>query len=104
MENNDNGRKHFSAEMKFKIVKEALTTDQSITEVCKKYGVAVSVFYRWQEHFFSGAKEGLTQSKAGPTAAEQRKISLLEQENQRLKGVIAEVITENVEFKKKLSE
>ena len=106
MENktNDNQRKQYSAEMKFKIVKEALTTDQQVSEVCRKYGVPTSVFYRWQELFFSSAKEGLERGKAGPTQAELRKIANLEQENGRLKGVIAEIASENIAFKKKFSE
>ena len=104
----DNGktteRKQYSAEMKFKIIKEALTTDQQITEVCKKYGITTGVFYRWQEQFFSGAKDGLAHSNKGPSQAETRKILSQEQEIGRLKDVIAEITSENIGFKKKFSE
>ncbi len=91
-------RKQYSAEMKFKIVKEALTTDQQITEVCKKYGITTGVFYRWQEQFFSGAKDGLSHNNGGPSQAELRKIGNLEKENERFKGVIAEIASENIDF------
>jgi len=39
-------RRQFSTEQKFKIVKEALTTDSSVSEVCKKYGIHASQYYR----------------------------------------------------------
>lgn len=97
-------RKTYSAEMKYKIVKEALTTDQQVSDVCRKYGVPTSVFYRWQEHFLDGAKEALEKGKAGPSSAELRKISNQEQEILKLKSVIAEITSENIDFKKKFSE
>jgi transposase-like protein len=90
--------------MKFKIVKEALTTDQGVTAICKKYGVPTSVFYRWQELFLDGAKESMERGKNAPSNAELRRISQLEQENKKLKDVVAEITSENIDFKKKFSE
>jgi len=96
-------RKHYSAESKYKIVKEALTTDQSISEICCKYNIGASLFYKWQEHFFEGAKVALENGKVSPSAVEQRKIESLEGENNKLKGVIAEITSENIDLKKKFS-
>ena len=97
-------RKTYTAEFKFKVVKEALCTDQSVSEVCKKYGIGTNLFYKWQERFFSSAKEGFKNPSEGATKAELRKIEKLESDNSRMKNVIAEVISENIEFKKKLME
>lgn len=101
----DEQRRKFTSEQKFKIVKEALTTDSKIADVCKKYGVAVSQFYRWQEAFFQGALDGLDRKKSGPVStAEQRKIEQLETDNRRMKDVIAEIASENITIKKRIGE
>lgn len=101
----DEKRRTFTPEQKFKIVKEALTTDTTIADVCKKYDVVVSQFYRWQDAFFEGALSGLERKKNGPTStAEQRKIDQLENDNRRMKDVIAEIAAENVTIKKRIGE
>jgi transposase-like protein len=91
----------FKPEQKFKIVKEALTTDTKISELCEKYGVRSSHFYTWQEQFYQGARESFERGKdVGPGKAEQRRIEELERENQRMKSVIAEITAENIDLKK----
>jgi transposase-like protein len=99
-EDNTTTRKYLTADQKFKIVKEHLTTKTAISEICKKYDITPTSFYGWQEKFFKGALEGFSKSKEGPTKAEQRKIEELESQNSRMKNVIAEVISENIDLKK----
>jgi transposase len=95
-------RRKFSPEEKFRIVKEALTTDISISEICKKYGIYSTIFYNWQELFFESALEGLKGRKRGPgSQAEGRRVEALTKDNQRMKDVIAEIAAENIDFKKK---
>ena len=95
-------RRKFSPEEKFRIVKEALTIDISVSEICKKYGIYSTVFYNWQELFFESALAGLKDRKRGPASqAGERKIEALRQDNQRMKDVIAEIAAENIDFKKK---
>ena len=98
---NTEERKTYTSEFKFKVVKEALCTDQSVSEICKKDGIGTNIFYKWQERFLASAKEGLKSSQVGPTKAELRRIAQLETDNDRMKNVIAEVISENIELKKK---
>ena len=62
---NSMSRKKFTAEQKFKIVKEHLTCKTPISELCKKYGMSAMSFYGWQEQFFSGAFQGFNR-KRGP--------------------------------------
>ncbi|MGC8580097.1 MAG: transposase [bacterium] len=98
------GRNHYTPEQKYKIVKEALTTNTPVSEICKKYGISSSNFYKWQDLFFEGALEGLNRKNGIMTSAEKRRIESLEKENTRMKDVIAEITLENIEFKKKLGE
>lgn len=96
-------RRKFSAEEKFKIIKEQLTTRTPVTEICKKYGIASSAFYNWQEQFFTGALSGF-QSKRGPKSdpsqPDPEKLEM-KTEISRMHSVIAEISAENVAFKKK---
>lgn len=104
-EDQNNGRKRYSPEEKFKIVKEQLTTKTSVSEICKKYGISPGNFYSWQENFFAGAMAGF-EKKRGPqasTAKADQRADELEKENTRMKDVIAEITAENVAFKKKQS-
>jgi transposase-like protein len=100
----DNTRKKYSAERKFRIVKEKLTTDQSVSEICRKYGISSGLYYKWQEQFLASAKEGLERGGGGPGKAELRKIEQQERELSRMKSVIAEITSENIDLKKNLSD
>ena len=99
------GRKRFSPEEKFNIIKEQLTTKTSVSEICKKYGFSSSNYYLWLDSFFAGALAGFDK-KRGPqpsTAKFDEKVQHYESEIQRMHGVIAEITAENVGFKKKFS-
>lgn len=103
-EDQNSGRKRYSPEEKFKIVKEQLTTKTAVSEICKKYGISPGNFYSWQESFFAGAMAGF-EKKRGPPAASKndQRVEELERDNNRMKDVIAEITAENVAFKKKQS-
>jgi transposase-like protein len=98
----NNLKKKHTPDQKFKIVKEQLTTKTSVTEICKKYGIHPSLFYKWQDKFLSGALEGFKTIDSGPTKAELRKIDELEKNNNRMQSVISEIVQENIELKKNL--
>ena len=95
-------KKNYTAEQKFQIVKEALTTDSSVNEVCKKYSVHPNNFYNWQKIFFEAALDGFNTKKGRPNTQQENKISELEKNYQRMKDVIAEITAENIDLKKKL--
>jgi transposase-like protein len=98
----NNLKKKHTPDQKFKIVKEQLTTKTSVTEICKKYGIHPSLFYKWQDKFLSGALEVFKSTESGPTKAELRKIDELEKNNNRMQSVISEIVQENIELKKNL--
>ncbi len=103
-EEQNGSRKRYSAEEKFKIVKEQLTTKTSVSDICKKYGISPGNFYNWQESFFAGALAGF-EKKRGPQASNKNDetVERLESEIDRMKEVITEITAENVAFKKKQS-
>lgn len=93
-------RKHYTAEQKFKMIKDALKSGMSISDIQKRYGISSAAFYRWQDEFFEGALDRFRNGKAGPTSAELRAISELKRDNDKMKTVIAEISSENITLKK----
>ena len=98
----NNIKKKHTPDQKFKIIKEQMTTKTSVTDICKKYDIHPSMFYKWQDKFLSGALESFKQSDVGPTKAELRKIEEQDKKILKMQSVITEVISENIELKKNL--
>ena len=44
-------RRHFSAEDKIRVVLDGLRGDDSIAELCRKEGIAQSLYYVWSKEF-----------------------------------------------------
>lgn len=98
-------KKRYSSDEKYRIVKEVLTTDITVSEACKRYGISTANFYNWQKVFLESAFDGFNKVKPGrPETQQQKKIDSLIAENNRMKEVITEVVTENITLKKNLSE
>ena len=53
---------------KFKIAKEHMTPKTLISDICKKYDIVPSLFYKWQDNFLSGALKGFEKSDDGLTS------------------------------------
>lgn len=52
-------RRHFSAEDKIKIVLDGLRGDDSIAELCRREGIAQSLYYTWSKDFMEAGKRRL---------------------------------------------
>lgn len=81
-------RKHYSAEDKIRIVLEGLRGEDSIAELCRREGIAQSMYYGWSKEFLEAGKRRL----AGDTAraATSDEVKDLRQETTALKEVVAE--------------
>ena len=81
-------RKHHSAEDKIRIVLEGLRGEHSIAELCRREGIAESLYYSWSKEFLEAGKRRL----AGDTAraATNGEVKNLKREAQDLKEVVAE--------------
>lgn len=95
-------RRRYTAEEKFKIVKQVITKSKSVSEICDDNDIHPNQFYRWQKEFFEGAFERFSETKIGRKSnREDREKKRAEEEIKRLNEVIAEVVKENIELKKK---
>src|SRR6476661_5978111 len=57
-------RRQFSSEEKIRIVLEGLRGEDSIAELCRREGIASSMYYGWSKEFLEAGKRRL----AGDTA------------------------------------
>src|SRR3954463_16306483 len=91
-------RRHFSAEEKIRVVLEGLRGEASIAELCRKEGIAQSMYYGWSKEFLEAGKRRL----AGDTArdATSDEVKTLRVEARQLKEALAEATLENRLLKK----
>lgn len=71
-------RKRFKAEQIVAILKEAERDGASVADICRSHGVSDATFYRWKKTY------------NGMDVPEVRRLRQLEDENARLKRLVAE--------------
>lgn len=81
-------RKQYSAEEKIRIVLDGLKGEYSVAELCRREGIAQSLYYSWSKEFLEAGKKRL----AGDTAraATSTEVKDLRREARDLKEVVAE--------------
>ena len=81
-------RKQHSSEEKIRIVLEGLRGEEGIAALCRREGIAESLYYAWSKEFLEAGKRRL----AGDTAraATTDEVKALRQEAHALKEVVAE--------------
>jgi transposase len=81
-------RKQYSAEEKIRIVLDGLRGEASIAVLCRREGIAESMYYSWSKDFLEAGKRRL----AGDTAraATNDDVKALRHEARALKEVVAE--------------
>lgn len=93
-------RRHFSAEDKIRIVLDGLRGEDSIAELCRREGIAQSLYYTWSKEFMEAGKRRL----AGDTAraASSDEVKDLRREASALKECVADLTLENRLLKKSM--
>jgi len=82
-------RKQYSAEEKIRIVLDGLRGEESIAELCRREGIAQSIYYKWSKEFLEAGKRRLAGDTA-PRSASTGEVKALRQEARELKEVVAE--------------
>ena len=93
-------RRHYSAEDKIRIVLEGLRGEYSIAELCRREGIAESLYYSWSKEFLEAGKKRL----AGDTAraATSGEVKDLRREVRDMKVLVADLTLENRLLKKSM--
>jgi transposase len=94
-------RRKYGAEEKIRIVVEGLRGEQTVAELCRREGIAESLYYSWSKEFMEAGKARL----AGDIQrqASSREVADLRQENEQLKQLVAELALKNRVLKKSVS-
>ena len=94
-------RRLFTSEQKILIVMEAIRGETSVAEICRKYGIHQTQFYKWNKQFLEAGKKRLagdtTREATTDEGADKQK------ENQRREEKVAEMMMRNDTAKKSLS-
>jgi len=93
-------RRRYSAEEKIRVVLDGLRGEYSISELCRREGIAESLYYNWSKEFLEADKKRLsgdTQRQA--TSGE---VTHLKREARDLKEALAETLLENRLLKKSM--
>jgi len=72
-------RKRFTEEQIIKVLKEH-SAGLSAGELCRKYGISDATFYKWRSRY------------GGMEVSDARKLKALEEENRKLKKLLAETV------------
>jgi len=93
-------RKKFTAEQKIQIVLEGLRGEVTVSELCRREGVANVTYYKWSKDFLDAGKNGLTlETKRNATSEE---VKNLKTENSDLRRAVSDGVLENIRLKKSL--
>ena len=93
-------RKQYSAEEKIRVVLDGLRGEDSIAALCRREGIAESLYYSWSKEFLEAGKKRL----AGDTArqATSGEVKDLKREMRDMKELVAELSLENRLLKKSM--
>ena len=93
-------RRKFSAEEKIRIVLEGLRGEIPVTDLCRREGIATTLYYRWSKDFLDSGKNGLTHDTKRDANAQE--VKALREENAALKRAVAELVLDVQRHKKSL--
>ena len=93
-------RRKFSADEKIRIVLEGLRGEVAISELCRREGIAASVYYKWSKAFLESGKNGLTRDTLRDASTSE--VQHLKAENDDLKKAVAELTLDVIRYKKSL--
>ena len=94
-------RRKFNPEERIRIILEGLKGEDSIAAICRREGIAPSLYYKWSKSFLEAGKRRLK----GDTIREANsdEVSEIRKENEQLKQLVAELSLKNRVLKKSLS-
>ena len=95
-----NTKRIFTSEQKVLIVMEGIRGERSIAELCRKYGISDSTYYKWNKDFIEAGKARLDCDIVREATSDE--VKELRQENIRLKKALADLVVRYDVVKKSL--
>ena len=85
-----NTKRIFTSEQKVLIVMEGIRGEHSIAELCRRYGISDSTYYKWNKEFIEAGKARLNGDTIREATSDE--VKELRQENSRLKEALADLV------------
>ena len=85
-----NTKRIFTSEQKVLIGMEGTRREHSIAELCRKYGISDSTYYKWNKDFIEAGKARLDGDTIREATSDE--VKELRQENIRLKEALADLV------------
>jgi transposase len=96
-------KRQFTPEDKLRILEEARQPGTTVAEVLRRHQVDPTTFYRWEQQAKEAVREAMGRDRRRTESdTKDREIERLRAELTKKSRIIAEVIEENLELKKKL--
>jgi len=95
-------RRQFTVEEKMRVLEEARQPNTTVAEVLRRHQIDPATFYRWERQAKEGMRKALSGRPHRNGKGPQREIVRLKAELETKRRIIAEVVEENLEMKKKL--
>ena len=99
-----NERKVYTAQEKVEILRRHLLEKVPVSEVCERYGLNPTVFYRWQKEFFENGASAFQRRGDERQRKLEQKVTALSAKLAHKDEVIAEIMEAHVALKKTLGE
>lgn len=96
-------RRFFSPREKVQILKLHLLDKVPVSEVCQKYNLQPTLFYRWQTQFFENGEKAFTRERSKEKPLKD-KIEKLETKLATKNEVVSELMEAHIKLKKDLGE
>ena len=95
-------QKQFRPAEKVAIIREHLVEKRPVSDICDKYDIHPSVYYRWQQQFFEGGEKAFTPTNERQVVKQlKQEVADLEAKLVRKDEVLGEVMEEYVTLKKR---
>jgi transposase-like protein len=101
----ERNRRNFTPEEKANILKQHLAEQKPVSDLCEKYGLHPTVFYRWQKELFENAPKAFQKDKGKWMRTHlEEKVARLEKKLSQKNEVLSELMEEHIALKKSLGE
>lgn len=97
-------RHNYTGKEKVAILKCHLIDQIPVSDLCDKYQLQPTVFYRWLKEFFENGAAAFEKNNSRQKKAEEKRVQTLEAKLQTKNDVLAELLEEHIQLKKDLGE
>jgi transposase-like protein len=94
-------RRYFSAEQKVVAIRKHLLEQTPVSDICDDLNITTTLFYRWQKEFFENGYRAFAKDDDSNLKKAEKENSLLKATTSQKNDVIAELVAENINLKKK---